>query len=666
MAAKEKKNTARAGALLLAAALVTTVLTSGTLAKYTETVDGTDTARVSLFDFTAEQVEEGTQELTKTGSTIDIFGTSADDTGVFGEDDTNGEKLVAPGMEGYVQFKFTNKSEVAVKVDFDTLGYENANRLPLIYYFNGRYYSDLYDTLNNRAYVYYFNEGDTVGITLDGGMDDLSAAVNAYAVMAATTEPGGVERRASAFLNTLGTSQNMSENLAINWFWPYEVRDGESVIRMDAPDTAMGKDGTYTVTMTPVVRFTQIDTYQTPATSNPGDQEWHPVQPDPGDEDITDPDNGPIAFKLAYYDSYNEKSAGEFTFYLKDDSHYTILYSDYFPGYSVPGFSYRFAADVGTEFTVDTADGAAVPASKTVNVELYHEGYDHAIDTKAGLLHIADDMDGTFILAADVDTGNSNGNYWNPIGWTDSDDVPFTGRINGNDKTVSGLHAVYGTGATYIGFVAINQGTIQNLNLDFAQFEGGRFVGAVTGSNAEGAVIENVHVKGDAVSGISGSGYGDFAGGIARPESWDDPSLQLRYRHRHHAAGERCYRLQLRGRHRRRQLGRRGGVLCSGRHQQRLPQRRESGTAENLLRRRLGGRQPEHYQKLLHQSAGLGGRLPACRRFCRLERRGRKHRRLLCGAQRPGVRRRTGSHQRRGEQRLGQRQLCGLRHLRNC
>ena len=121
MAAKEKKNTARAGALLLAAALVTTVLTSGTLAKYTETVDGTDTARVSLFDFTAEQVEEGTQELTKTGSTIDIFGTSADDTGVFGEDDTNGEKLVAPGMEGYVQFKFTNKSEVAVKVDFDTL-----------------------------------------------------------------------------------------------------------------------------------------------------------------------------------------------------------------------------------------------------------------------------------------------------------------------------------------------------------------------------------------------------------------------------------------------------------------------------------------------------------------------------------------------------------------
>ena len=213
MAAKEKKNTARAGALLLAAALVTTVLTSGTLAKYTETVDGTDTARVSLFDFTAEQVEEGTQELTKTGSTIDIFGTSADDTGVFGEDDTNGEKLVAPGMEGYVQFKFTNKSEVAVKVDFDTLGYENANHLPLIYYFNGRYYSDLYDTLNNRAYVYYFNEGDTVGITLDGGMDDLSAAVNAYAVMAATTEPGGVERRASAFLNTLGTSQNMSENL---------------------------------------------------------------------------------------------------------------------------------------------------------------------------------------------------------------------------------------------------------------------------------------------------------------------------------------------------------------------------------------------------------------------------------------------------------------------
>ena len=49
---------------------------------------GTDTARVAKFDYTVHQNEE-TVQLLETATPLDIFGTSADDTGVMGADDTN-------------------------------------------------------------------------------------------------------------------------------------------------------------------------------------------------------------------------------------------------------------------------------------------------------------------------------------------------------------------------------------------------------------------------------------------------------------------------------------------------------------------------------------------------------------------------------------------------
>ena len=155
----------RLGAAVLVLTLATTALLSGTMAKYTSTVSGTDTARVAKFDYTVHQNEE-TVQLLETATPLDIFGTSADDTGVMGADDTNEQKLVAPGMEGYFGFTFTNKSEVAVQATFDSLGYENENGLPLIYYFNGGYYSDLYDGAYG-AYTFFRHEGDETGVILD-------------------------------------------------------------------------------------------------------------------------------------------------------------------------------------------------------------------------------------------------------------------------------------------------------------------------------------------------------------------------------------------------------------------------------------------------------------------------------------------------------------------
>ncbi len=257
----------RLGAAVLVLTLATTALLSGTMAKYTSTVSGTDTARVAKFDYTVHQNEE-TVQLLETATPLDIFGTSADDTGVMGTDDTNEQKLVAPGMEGYFGFTFTNKSEVAVQATFDSLGYENENGLPLIYYFNGGYYSDLYDGAYG-AYTFFRHEGDETGVILDGDMDDLLAALNGYQNMAAVAgEPGGVSREAASFLAPTDKVTYTQASVQLNWFWAYEARlttddPSSQPLLMDAYDTALGENGTYMVTMAPVVRMTQIDTYNT-------------------------------------------------------------------------------------------------------------------------------------------------------------------------------------------------------------------------------------------------------------------------------------------------------------------------------------------------------------------------------------------------------------------
>ena len=154
---------------------------------------------------------------------------------------------------------------LAVQATFDSLGYENENGLPLIYYFNGGYYSDLYDGAYG-AYTFFRHEGDETGVILDGDMDDLLAALNGYQNMAAVAgEPGGVSREAASFLAPTDKVTYTQASVQLNWFWAYEARlttddPSSQPLLMDAYDTALGENGTYMVTMAPVVRMTQIDT----------------------------------------------------------------------------------------------------------------------------------------------------------------------------------------------------------------------------------------------------------------------------------------------------------------------------------------------------------------------------------------------------------------------
>ena len=116
---------------------------------------------------------------------------------------------------------------------------------------------------------FFRHEGDETGVILDGDMDDLLAALNGYQNMAAVAgEPGGVSREAASFLAPTDKVTYTQASVQLNWFWAYEARlttddPSSQPLLMDAYDTALGENGTYMVTMAPVVRMTQIDTYNT-------------------------------------------------------------------------------------------------------------------------------------------------------------------------------------------------------------------------------------------------------------------------------------------------------------------------------------------------------------------------------------------------------------------
>ena len=141
------------------------------------------------------------------------------------------------------------------------------------------------------------------------------------------------------------------------------------------------------------------------------------------------------------------------------------------------------------------------------------EGYT-AISDQAGLEAIAEDLSGKYYLTKDIALSGD----WLALGWTDDADVPFTGIFDGNGHTISGLPCSY-DGATNVGLFAINEGIIQNFNLDIVRVGGSQFVGSVAGVNKN--TIQNVIVTQSpyssavGVAALNTGSSGGYAGGIA-------------------------------------------------------------------------------------------------------------------------------------------------------
>ena len=93
-----------AGVITAFVALITLSLVSGTWAKYTSKVQGSDTARVAKWSFNYNGAALNSETIT-----IDLFKDNYDGTVVAAN------KVVAPGTKGKTKFEIKNMAEVKAK-----------------------------------------------------------------------------------------------------------------------------------------------------------------------------------------------------------------------------------------------------------------------------------------------------------------------------------------------------------------------------------------------------------------------------------------------------------------------------------------------------------------------------------------------------------------------
>jgi hypothetical protein len=198
----KKNRMMRIAAFLLVAALLSICVVSGTYAKYTSEITGTDTARVAKWDVQVNNVTAGSKDgaVAKTfefdlfKTIIDTIDASSAETDM---DPTDGS-IIAPGTQGSFIINLHNASQVTAEytVEFEVT---NTKNIPIEF------------SVNNGAW---------------GSLADITTAV-----------PLAI---------------NGDGEIKVAWRWVFE--DGN-----DANDTALGLDGSATITVAAVVTATQVD-----------------------------------------------------------------------------------------------------------------------------------------------------------------------------------------------------------------------------------------------------------------------------------------------------------------------------------------------------------------------------------------------------------------------
>lgn len=188
------------GIFTVMVALVSLSLVSGTWAKYTSSVSGTDTATVAKWEVAYATDGQADVKGNVTNQTIvfNLFGTLEGESNV---EETDGT-LVAPGTKGSFKFIVKNNSEVTAKCSI-VLSVDK-EIAPIVYTFDG-------------------NEYET--------MADLSTAVNAQ-------------------LSGTNMTWDSTKEVTIGWKWEFEVDD--------VADTTLGVTP-ISSTVTAAITFVQVD-----------------------------------------------------------------------------------------------------------------------------------------------------------------------------------------------------------------------------------------------------------------------------------------------------------------------------------------------------------------------------------------------------------------------
>lgn len=198
--------------------VITLSLVSGTFAKYTHAVTGSESVRAAKFAFNLKQDEGEDVELVGTQAsdtaTFDIF--SYTDDGIYGNG-VNGTEYIAPGTTGVFVLDVENMSEVDVSVSWEFTEI-NDDDIPVYYTIEGG--DQRYSSVLTGGYT----GGGTYRPLIGGeGVDSLA------------TDLSGKTLQASD-----GTEANATkESFTMNWAWSFDSA-GEG--QTDADDTTIGAD----------------------------------------------------------------------------------------------------------------------------------------------------------------------------------------------------------------------------------------------------------------------------------------------------------------------------------------------------------------------------------------------------------------------------------------
>lgn len=129
---KNKRNTLRIAFLLLVLCMISTVMLSGTFAKYTSEYAGQDTALVARWNFEAT---DGTTSLGEANQQLDLFSHAYDE---YINEKAGEHYIIAPGVEGEftIAMSFLSDVDAKVTVDFDKEGStvnDAVYNLPIVY-----------------------------------------------------------------------------------------------------------------------------------------------------------------------------------------------------------------------------------------------------------------------------------------------------------------------------------------------------------------------------------------------------------------------------------------------------------------------------------------------------------------------------------------------------
>lgn len=136
----KKNKVTRLAILVLALAIASMMIVSGTYAKYTSSIAGTATGSVAKWAWTIgnDTITSGAD--VTNGFTLNLFdtikdtGLSADETDV---DETGATKLIAPGTGGSFQISLTNDSEVNATYAIALAETDNDDNIPIEYSTDG-------------------------------------------------------------------------------------------------------------------------------------------------------------------------------------------------------------------------------------------------------------------------------------------------------------------------------------------------------------------------------------------------------------------------------------------------------------------------------------------------------------------------------------------------